>query len=95
MVAVLLALQLIASADSLPVPAADSSDARAAPGAAPDSARSGAIPAVPAPADSAAARPVAPARVVRQFPTVNVRAPLHDMRSSESVQIVSGTTLRR
>ncbi len=34
--------------------------------------------------DSVAAR-----RIVRQFPPITVRAPLHDMRSSETVQIVS------
>src|SRR5882672_4913576 len=54
---------------------------------------------LPAPvaADSLGARGdgAAPApRIVRQFPTVTVRAPLHDMRSSETVQIISGATLR-
>ena len=44
-----------------------------------------------APGDSAA---VTPRRIVRQFPPVTVRAPLHDMRSSESVQMVSGALLR-
>ena len=44
-------------------------------------------------ADSAAAAS-GPHRIVRQFPTVSVRAPLHDMRSSETVQIVSSATLR-
>ncbi len=87
MVAVLLALQLVMPPDSLPAPvAADSLGARG------DSAA-----AAPVAADSLGARGdgAAPApRIVRQFPTVTVRAPLHDMRSSETVQIISGATLR-
>ncbi len=81
MVAALLALQLATSADSLPAPAATHGDSVTA--AHGDTA-------VAAHRDSAAAPP----RVVRQFPAITVRAPLHDMRSSESVQIVSGAALR-
>jgi outer membrane receptor protein involved in Fe transport len=42
-----------------------------------------------APADTAAAR-----RIVRTFPTLEVRAPIHDLRSSQTVRMISGTTLR-
>ena len=89
MVAVLLALRLLTSGDSLAAPAAgDTLGARADTAAAPPRVMAPETPG--ARADSAAA----PRRVVRQFPTITVRAPLHDMRSSESVQIVSGAALR-
>ncbi|HEY6866406.1 MAG TPA: TonB-dependent receptor plug domain-containing protein, partial [Candidatus Eisenbacteria bacterium] len=52
----------------------------------------------PAPPDTASApgdTAAASRRIVREFPPITVHAPLHDMRSSESVQIVSTTALRR
>lgn len=47
--------------------------------------------------DAAAAPPDStrvPRRVVRQFPAIEVRAPLHDLRSSQTVRQVSGQALR-
>jgi len=43
-----------------------------------------------APADTARAA----ARVARQFPAIEVRAPLHDLNSSETVRMISGTAMR-
>ena len=34
-----------------------------------------------------------PARVVRRFPVIEVRAPLHDLRSSQTVRVIPGATL--
>lgn len=51
--------------------------------------------------DTAAARTPAPAdttasgrRVVRQFPVLVVRAPVHDMRSSQTVRMASAAAMR-
>jgi hypothetical protein len=41
-------------------------------------------------ADSSRAEP----RVVRRFPAIEVRAPLHDLRSSQTVHVIPGATLR-
>jgi hypothetical protein len=85
MLAPLVALLVTAGADSV---------ARAGSAAALDSAGVARTDsAAAARADSAAAAS-GPHRIVRQFPTVSVRAPLHDMRSSETVQIVSSATMR-
>ena len=52
-------------------------------------------------ADGAAPRRIVPAdtvlarhRVVRQFPAIEVRAPLHDLNSSETVRMISGSAMR-
>jgi hypothetical protein len=51
--------------------------------------------AAPAPGDSARADSTRPAtRVVRNFPTVEVWAPVHDLLSSQSVRVVSAAALR-
>jgi outer membrane receptor protein involved in Fe transport len=53
------------------------------------------------PAESAGPRRITPAdtvlarhRVVRQFPAIEVRAPLHDLNSSETVRMISSAALR-
>jgi hypothetical protein len=48
-----------------------------------------------APYDSAraAARDSAAPRIVRRFPAIEVRAPIHDMRSSQTVHVLSGSAL--
>jgi len=43
----------------------------------------------PAPADTAPP----PIRVVLRFPVIEVRAPLHDLRSSQTVRVIPGATL--
>jgi hypothetical protein len=49
----------------------------------------------PAPADSARADSARlAARVVRRFPAIEVRAPLHDLRSSQTVHVIPGAALR-
>ena len=34
-------------------------------------------------------------RIVRRFPIIEVRAPLHDLRSSQTVRVIPGAALRR
>src|SRR5262245_23478116 len=87
MVAVILSLLHLlrwsAAADSLGTPAPAVADTAAAVGAA-DSI------AAPAHPDTASGR----ARVVRQFPAVEVRAPLFDLRSSQTAREIAGPALR-
>jgi len=56
--------------------------------------------AAPGAADAQAPAPAAPAdtarpavHVVRRFPVIEVRAPLHDLRSSQTVRLIPGATL--
>jgi outer membrane receptor protein involved in Fe transport len=62
---------------------------------APAVAAAGTATAAPAPEHAAAADTLSPpVKVARHFPAIEVRAPLHDLRSSQTVRIVSPAALR-